>query len=755
MLAWKRIAFLMVWLSLVAASMTMPFQASAEPVIDRALSDVRVLETKGCAIVRIGFNFRVQYQSHFPPGNGDELRILLQSIDPAQAASQIRVKNESLRPPASRRAAIQAIEFDVDRALGLVLRIYFHKDVYFKVGQGTDFTSIIVAVSGSRPSRSCKPVFPSGPGGWRSTVIPRQDPVTPRASPPRRQRPVGEISVEDRKKIEESLAEARAALTRKDLRRAIQLLSKVLSYPENEHSAEAQELLGVARQRNGQLAHARAEYQEYLARYPDGRGAGRVRQRLAGITTARQEAETQLRKAKGTAGRSDGGTTSDGTHWSVSGSVSQFYFRDVGFRTLRDESLPPDLDEDPDDQNVFQNELLTGFDMIAEFGNDRYQSKFRFSGARDTGFEDDAIDENSVSSAYLELSAADLDVLTRIGRQTRNTGGVLGRFDGALLSWQPREKLRLNGVVGSSVNSRKDLPFVDDGMFYGTSLDFGPYYDKWNASVFIIEQTVDDVLDRRAAGFELRYFDVNKNAFTTVDYDFNFNELNTAIFAGNWTLPDTSSVNLALDYRKSPFLLTSNSLQGQPIDLLRQLLGIFTEDEIRQFAIDRTATSKSATVGYSRPLNEMFQINFDATVSNISSTEASAGVEAIPSTGNEFFYSTQLIGSNVFKPGDIFTAGFRYADRSNSDIYVADFITRYPFTRKLRVSPRLRLSYRENKFDDLTEYAVQPSLRFNYFWKRNLSFEVEAGGQWSDRSQDTITDEELEYFLIAGWRYDF
>ena len=53
-------------------------------------------------------------------------------------------------------------------------------------------------------------------------------------------------------------------------------------------SKEAQEYLGLARERNGQLAHAKAEYRIYLAKYPEGEDAQRVRQRLDALVTAYQ-----------------------------------------------------------------------------------------------------------------------------------------------------------------------------------------------------------------------------------------------------------------------------------------------------------------------------------------------------------------------------------------------------------------------------------------------------------------------------------
>ncbi len=741
-------------LSIVVICIFLQVPVHAEPVLDRVLAGAAVTEMPGCSLIRVDFNFRVRYQSHFPGSNGRELRVSVRAIDDAAAASQNPVRRESLRPPIARHATIAAIEFDIDQQAGPTLSIYFRDPVYFKIGQRSNFTSIVIAVSGRKPSNGCSPELLAG-----AAEAPAEAENTRREVPSAAGKPTGqnlkrELSAENMATIAGAMKKAKAALAKKELTPAIQLLTKVLTYPEHKYSAEALELLGLARERKGQLAHAKAEYESYLVRYPEGNGAARVRQRLAGILTSRKTPNGQLRKAQ----RASAGPYGDvrkGTNWSISGSWSEFYFRDESFRTFRDSSLPPNPNEDPEDREVFQNELLSAFDLIAKWENPNHQSKIRFSGANEQGFDGDRENETSVASLFWETSLTNWDVLTRIGRQTRNTGGVLGRFDGGLLSWQQSEKIQLNGVIGSPVVSRKDDPFEDDVFFYGVSVDYKPFDSNLDTSWFFIDQRADGLVDRQAIGAEFRYFDETKTAFATVDYDIHFDELNTAIFSGSWAFPDKSVLALGADYRKSPSLFTTNSLQGQQLDNLRDLLGIFSEDEIRRIALDRTATSESATIGYSRPLNDMFQVNLDATWYNISSTNASAGVDAILSTGDEYFYSAQLLATNVIKQGDIFVAGARYADRANSDFYTIDLNTRYPVTRKLRLNPRVRLTYRENKFDDGDELAVLPSLRLNYDYTRTLSFEVEAGAKWSLREQGTVIDEENEFFIILGFRYDF
>src|SRR5258708_36809311 len=94
------------------------------------------------------------------------------------------------------------------------------------------------------------------------------------------------ISDSDLRVVAASMDEGRAALKHNSFREAIQLFRKVIGYPENQYSAEAQELLGLSLQKNGQLKEAQAVYEDYLRRYPGGEGSERIKQRLAGILTA-------------------------------------------------------------------------------------------------------------------------------------------------------------------------------------------------------------------------------------------------------------------------------------------------------------------------------------------------------------------------------------------------------------------------------------------------------------------------------------
>jgi len=745
------------WLPLTASAVAflVAHEAAAEPVLDRVLAGTQIFTGKGCTILKVNFNLRIRYSSHFPLNSGDELRVTVQPVDRSLAAALVQIRREAARVQDGKAAAIKAVDFEADRPTGPVLRILFEYPVAYQVAPGPDFESIIIAIAGKNSSPACRPEVPAGASD-RGISAPSAPAVAVRP----KDRPAGKASEADLRAIAASMDEGRAALRKSQFKAAITLFTKVLRYPENQYSAEAQEFLGLAYQKDGQLAQARSEYEDYLRRYPKGDGNERVAQRLAGILTAIGEPQEKLRTTKAPERRAEPG-------WSLYGSVSAFYIRDDSFRTLRDPSLPPVPNEDKDEHRVHQNTLLTSLDVFGTWTNEQSKSKFRFSGTEEHSFDSQATHREivGVSALYAETLLTDWGLLGRVGRQTRNTGGVIGRFDGGLLSWQASPAVRLNLVGGSPVASRRDGVFKDHKAFYGASLDFGPFLGGIETSVFFIEQRDRSLLDRRSIGAEFRYFDVDKSALGTVDYDVHFNKLNAAIFSGSWTLFDKSTIYGSADYRKTPYLSAWTALQGSPFLTLYDMMrvGLFTKDQIDQLAIDRTATYKSAMIGFSHPLTEKLQVSADVTAVDVSGMPASDGgvffkVDAVPPVGREFYYSAQLIGTGFFQPGDMYIAGIRFADLATSNLYVLDFSARYPMTPEFRVSPRLRFGYRKSDKDepkDLKEFTLLPSVLLNYYWTKDINLELEVGSKWTWLDQLGVKEKTTNLFVTAGIRYDF
>ncbi len=534
-------------------------------------------------------------------------------------------------------------------------------------------------------------------------------------------------------KIAELMEQARKAMANNDIGHAIQLYTKVLRYPDNPYRRDALEFLGVARERKGQIAHAVREYRRYLALYPEGEGARRVAQRLAGITTARQappKAAPGRRRARGDSA------------WERYGSLSQFY--------RRDESTT-----DAAGQLITQSSLSTDLDVTARRRGGNQDILTRFTGSYLHDFlADGSGDQSSVSSLYADISDRGHRLSARIGRQSRNTGGVLGRFDGLLAGYRPAERVLLNAVAGFPVLSSRDNP--DTGrLLYGVSADLGTFANAWDFNLFYIEQQNDGLLDRRAVGGEARYFDPQRSLLGFVDYDVSYDSLNTLILLGTWTLADHTVINANIDYRNSPILTTGNALQGQAVSDLDALGKLFSESEIRSLAEDRTGRATSATLGASRPLSEKLQLSGDLTVSKIEGTNASGGVDAVAGSDTEFFGNLQWIGSNLLVSGDVTVFGLRYADTTSNHTASLSLNSRFPFRTVWRFNPRMRIDYRDNIGSNSTQWIAAPSMRIDYRWRRRYRFETEFGGEWSTEELPNDTRDSSSFYFNLGYRADF
>jgi hypothetical protein len=377
-------------------------------------------------------------------------------------------------------------------------------------------------------------------------------------------------------------------------------------------------------------------------------------------------------------------------------------------------------------------------------------------GGYDLDLLEGADSQTRLSRLYFDLFDRGRRLSARVGRQSRSTGGVLGRFDGGLFGYQFMNQATASVVAGypteSSVLRRVDT----DRYFYGISLDLGTFAEHWDFNTFYINQRSHGITDRTAVGGEARYSHREYSLFSLVDYDIGYDELNILLLFGNWILPDKTIINFSADYRRSPTLATTNALQGQAVGSISELLASYTEDEVRALARDRTAISKSFMVGASHPLNGKFQVSGDVTVANVTGTPASGGVAATPETGNEYFYSAQLIGSSLVKDGDITILGLRYADASTAGTVTLNVNTRYPVSRKLRLNPRLRMSYSAKKASDDEQFKISPALKVDYKWARRLRLEFEGAVVWThDWFANQTTEGAVDYFIVMGYRYDF
>lgn len=541
-------------------------------------------------------------------------------------------------------------------------------------------------------------------------------------------------------KVESLMEEARKSMAAGEISRAVQIYTKVLQQPNHDRLAEAQEYLALAREKNGQHAHAKAEYQRYLSLYPDGEGAARVNQRLSALLAAGTPGTSNNPQAA-----TSGTRVSRQNDWRLQTYFSQYYRRDANQQNDQDEI-------------VSQSALYSDVNFDAR----RRGERFDFSSRLSLGYRNDFLDDNTgsgnstrVSYAYADLADVKTGLRGRFGRQSRNSGGVLGRFDGLNVGYEIGDRVLLNTVIGKPAYSSSDG--IDSSRsFYGASVNYGPILDNLDFGLFYIAQDVEGIQDRSAVGGEFRYFGSNQSLWGMVDYDLGYGELASAFLQGSWRFESRLSLHALVDRRGSPFLSASNALIGQPVASFEELAVIYSEDELRQLGRDRTALSTTYTVGVSYPLSPKLQLNVDGSQSTMDATPASGGVLASEESTYKY-YSGSLVASSLFKEGDVTIISTRMSDSNTAKVVSLTFDSRYPISRAWRINPRLRIDRRQRVSDPNDEWFYSPGIRVQYRRSQKFRLEFEAGKQFVQRDS-SLPDIDLDresYFINIGYQSFF
>jgi hypothetical protein len=591
----------------------------------------------------------------------------------------------------------------------LVLTLSFASPVDVEVRPSPDFLGIDVAVFGRAALERPRP---------------QPKPVTPPPAPTR-ELPSAEV-------LEAQWLEARSAFDAADYPTAIRLLTRLVEYPEHPRRAEAQELLGLARERNGQLAHAKAEYDEYLRRYPDGPAAGRVAQRRDALATL--DSKPRVAAVAGKEGA---------MNWSSFGGWSQEYRYDS--TSVKASGISTDF--------ASQSMLITDGDFSLRGRGERYEVQTRVS----AGYLYDLLpdgpgSETRVSIAYGDLADRRLGLSARIGRQS-GYSGVLGTFDGLLLGWKPQPTLRLNLVAGSPVDSTTDA-YASSRRFVSAGASWSGWIEGLEISPYVIDQTYDGYADRRAIGSEVRWFTPGRTVVGLFDYDVDYAAINMAMLLGTIELPERYTLTASLDHHKNPYLTTRNALSGQPVESLRELVTLFGETTVRSLAEDRTADVDTVSLGVSHPLGTRFQWTADASATRVSDLPASGGVEAIPGTGTEIGLGAQLIGNSLLSSGDVTIFGLRWYEGDVARTISASMSSRFPIWGHLRAGPRLRFDYRTFSDTGLTQWVASPALRIDWN-SRHTTIEFEAGGEWGSRELAVDQEDSSRYWFSLAYRVGF
>ena len=544
------------------------------------------------------------------------------------------------------------------------------------------------------------------------------------------------------------VAEARAAMTARDYTKAIGLLTKLQRQPEFPQRAAMQELLGLARERASQLAHAKAEYQEYLRRYPSGEAADRVARRLAVLRAA----STQARTGSG------GGQSNSG--WNLSGGFGQSYRSDSTNVTNTTTAAGPGTIPTAKNSQK-QNALYNDFDMLVRRRGERFDFLGRVSAGYAKNFGGVTATSNGdslkrLSVASFEVADRKLGLLARLGRQTHTGGGVLGTFDGLFAAWQIAPAIGVNLSLGYPI-IQTNAGVQTHRKFWELVIPYTPVGAHWDTSIFFTQQLVDGLRDRQAVGLNARLLLPRASLTGLVDYDVYFKSLNAAALLGTMQLPAHWSLSFDAEKRNAPLISLSNALIGQPfktiVEMQQSPLGI-TNDDILQWARDRTAMTSNYSITATRPLGLRFQFATTVGVSEIGATVRSGGVDAQPASGKALSFQSQIYGSNIWREGDFNVVSVAYAKTEVAKLASIGVTSRLPVGGAWRLGPRLTVDRRQLASDGSTELSFIPSALLDYQHGRRL-LQLEVGGQIGKRDAAVQTQKTTRYYVSLAYRIGF
>lgn len=724
------------------------------PGTAQVLDRMEIVPSTDTEDIQIVFNTRVVYLSHSPEREGDLLQIFLSF--PEFPPSQRLGRQQQASPPRSALIPKFSVIFpDQETNRTKSLTIKFSKPVKYTVSLQRKQQSSILIISvlhEAEPSEAPEIAPPAARPPPRAKAPPPTIPPFP---------PGGDLQTY----ADTLMKQGEAALEAGEYQSATAIFNALLNLPPNAHSQRAQELVGLARERSGEIAKAKLEYKLYLKLYPKGEGATRVRQRLAALSAPSTPAPPKLRKAKKRPPRQI-------KEFSVYGTLTQFYFG--GFSQRKTTDANGTTKDSTEDQSV----LLTTADYTGRYRYNQYDNKLVFRGSYAQDFLDTRDQKDPrLRAIYLEHAEKERYMI-RLGRQPGNAGGILDlRFDGGWFSYVLSPEYQLNLVAGQtrpfrltpgrSADDPRELRIFDKRWLTGINLDIGPLWEAWSGNVYFLNQMVHNLVDRRAVGGEIRYFEPGRTAFLLLDYDIFHHALNIVNFNGTWVNQKGTTFNLLIDHRKSPFAQTTNALLANGTNAVEAALHSLSTAELRLLVDALSGDSTLYLVGVTHPFTPSWQIGGDIRLNRTSGNSSlvqdpndtspfpnlSTSLLQLPGSGNIWTFTLQALGSNFLWENHTLVVNTSYIHTPDSTGESFGLSSLARFGNKWQLDSVFNF-FHQNTGGNTNQYRFTPSVRVDYRLYDDIALEGLFGLGQTFSYAPTQDDSTLREFFFFGIRWE-
>lgn len=542
--------------------------------------------------------------------------------------------------------------------------------------------------------------------------------------------------------------QAEAALTAKNYPLAVKLLVALKKQGNREEQAFALEFLGVAREKKGQKAFAKQAYTAFIEKFPESEHIERVKLRLNNLIGIEAIGSQRPLQKSSTTAQNNSTNAADKRKRRAKpsynrGSISFDYRRGALTDALgQSRDTLSMLNADLNAKGHYQ---MTDYSIDYRVSMGRYQDLLPGS------------DKSSNRIRYLNaaLTGDDENWSVSFGRQRSRNKGIFGRFDGVVISYEMFTDARFNLYGGYPVASSKATGLDPERQFYGISLDIEDSWQDIDFSVFLFNQTINNLTDRRAVGATVKYFKNNLSHYGLVDYDIFHNKLNALLYSGSYATDRQKRFNWSYNYRKSPYVGTRNALIGQAVDSMAELQNqIISDEDILDLAVDRSLTSKTLTLGYYQPLSEKYDISTNITWMDLSGAPESGGVAAIAKSGGQYYANVSLGAKKLYSERDNNRIGIRYSSLATSTVISLFAQSQYRYENGFSITPKLRFDSRSND-DGSSQQNISPTIRLQYQSKNHYLYADIGAILYNSRSNELPDQKTNVYFAYVGYRYYF
>ena len=540
----------------------------------------------------------------------------------------------------------------------------------------------------------------------------------------------------------ELMALAKEAVTQGNTQAAIGQLNQLLLLPPNSVMQDAQDMIGVAWERAGDLARAKMEYGLYLKLFPEGEGAQRVAQRLASMGVApTAKAETTAGTVKTEAPKKP--------EVKYSGNIAEYYFGGKS-RTQSLVNLVSGINQSTL-TNTTESALVTNVDLGARYVTDDSDTRAVLRGTGSTNLSAASKNTSILNAAFVDYRLKDSGLDVRVGRQSPINGGLLGMFDGVSMTYPVRPGIRVNLMGGVPASPLVSSP---NEVMYAGMVEVDSIIQNLSGDMYILEQTTQGITNRRAIGTEARYSNERGSLYALLDYDQLFNAVNALSLQGSVQGPGQSTFTLLLDSRKAPSLQLTNALISSGATSLKVLLQTMALSDAMAAARATTAQANQAMFSATKPITDKWQLTGDLQYSAIGALPAVGTFDATPATGAQYGLALQLTGSNLYSKRDInnFNLSLLSTPLFHGVQFAYNNLTGFG-DNKYTLEPSLRL-YSQRDTQGVSMLRISPGLRGSYNVSKKLSAMAEGLIEHSTNQGPTNNASTNSVFFYLGLRYE-